>query len=141
MIAEQDIRALVEEHIGGTGIFLVEVRVGSGNDIRVIADSPEGISIDECAGISRFLNGRLDREEEDYSLEVSSPGLDAPFKVRQQYEKNVGRKVEVILKDGDRLEGKLISVTGDSVTLNLKGRDKTVRLDEIKKAKTVITFN
>jgi ribosome maturation factor RimP len=141
MIAEQDIRALVEEHIGGTGIFLVEVRVGSGNDIRVIADSPEGISIDECAGISRFLNGRLDREEEDYSLEVSSPGLDAPFRVRQQYEKNVGRKVEVILKDGDRLEGKLISVTGDSVTLNLKGRDKTVRLDEIKKAKTVITFN
>jgi ribosome maturation factor RimP len=141
MIAEQDIRALVEEHIGGTGIFLVEVRVGSGNDIRVIADSPEGISIDECAGISRFLNGRLDREEEDYSLEVSSPGLDAPFRVRQQYEKNVGRKVEVILKDGDRLEGKLVSVTGDSVTLNLKGRDKTVRLDEIKKAKTVITFN
>ena len=141
MIAEQDVKALVEEHIGGTGIFLVEVKVGSGNDIRVLVDTPEGISVDDCAGISRFLNGSLDRESEDYSLEVSSPGLSAPFRVRQQYEKNVGRTVEMVLNDGDKLEGKLESVSGESVTLKVKGKDRTVRYDEIKKAKTVISFN
>ena len=141
MIAESDIKALVQKHIEGTGIFLVEVRVGTGNDIRVHVDSPEGISIDDCAGISRFLNGELDREEEDFSLEVSSPGLGSPFRVKQQYEKNVGHKIEVVLSDGNRLEGKLESVEGETVTLKVKGRDRMVRFDEIKKAKTVITFN
>ena len=84
MITEEKIRKLVEGHIRESGIFLVEVMVKPGNVIRVHVDTPEGISIKRCVEISRFINGQLDRDVEDYSLEVSSPGVGAPFRVKQQ---------------------------------------------------------
>lgn len=96
MITAEGITELVEQHIKGTETFLVEVLVKAGNAIRVHVDTPEGISIDQCVAISRFLNESLDRDVEDYSLEVSSPGLGAAFKVKQQYEKNMGRDIEVL---------------------------------------------
>ena len=141
MIISETIIELVEQHARGTDIFLVEVTVTPGNVIRVHVDSPEGISIDQCVKMSRFLNGQLDRDVEDYSLEVSSPGLGAPFRVKQQYEKNTGRKVEVILTDGSRQEGKLESVTQETIVLKVKGKDHEIRFDEIKKTKTIISFN
>lgn len=141
MITEEQIIDLVHQHIEGSDIFLVEGVVKPGNMIRVHVDRPEGISVGECAGISRFINSQLDREEEDYSLEVSSPGLSTPFKVKQQYEKNIGRTIEVRLEDGERLEGKLDRVDESAITLNVRGVEQEILFQDIVKAKTIISFN
>jgi ribosome maturation factor RimP len=78
---------------------------------------------------------------EDYSLEVSSPGLGSPFRVKQQYEKNTGRLVEVTLTDGKRQEGELESVSDQAIVLTMKGRKREIRFDEIIKTRTVISFS
>jgi ribosome maturation factor RimP len=135
MITNEAISGMVEEHIRGTGIFLVGV-----DAVRIFVDRPDGISIDECAGISRFLNERLDRDVEDYSLEVSSPGLGSPFRVKQQYEKNTGRRVEVTLADGHRLEGELESVSEQSIVLKMKGSSREIRFDGIIRTKEILSL-
>ena len=141
MITEKSVINLVEQHIQGTDIFLVEVTVKSGNAIRVHLDRPGGISIEQCAEISRYLNGNLDREVEDFSLEVSSPGVGVPFKVKQQYEKNTGHVIEVILKDGTCKEGKLGSVTGNGITLKSNKVESVLDFSEIRSAREIITFS
>ena len=141
MITEEQIIDLVHQHIQGSEIFLVEAVVKPGNLIRVHVDRPGGITVEECAKISRFVNSQLDREVEDYSLEVSSPGLSAPFKVKQQYEKNMGRTIEVRLVDGERLEGKLEHVHENAIMLNVSGVEQEILFQDIVKAKTIISFN
>ena len=141
MITSEMVTELVEQHIRETGIFLVEVTVKPGNAIRVQVDRPEGISIDECARISRFLIDHLDRDAEDYSLEVSSPGLGAPFRVKQQYLKNSGRNIEVLLTDGRLLNGMLQSVSDDGVILKVKGTEMEIGFGDIKTSKATISFN
>lgn len=141
MITQERVIELVKQHIQGTDIFLVEVVVKPGNLIRVHVDRPEGITIEECVKVSRFLNGQMDREVEDFSLEVSSPGVGAPFKVKQQYEKNIGRTIEVRLGDGDRQEGRLEKVADNAIILNVKGVEQNILLQDIVKAKTIISFN
>jgi ribosome maturation factor RimP len=141
MITTAFISDLVTQHIGGTDIFLVEVLVKPGNAIMVHVDRPEGISIDECVKISRYLNDSLDRDVEDYSLEVSSPGLGGAFRVKQQYEKNLGRDIEVLYTDGIKVKGKLQRVSDEGVVLNVQGDDEDIRFEEIKTAKAIITFN
>jgi ribosome maturation factor RimP len=141
MITTESITELVRQHIEGTEIFLVEVNVKSGNVIRVHVDKPEGVSIDECVKVSRFLNESLDRDVEDYSMEVSSPGLSGAFKVKQQYEKNMGRDIEVLYTDGIKISGKLISVSDEGVVVVVDGDNEEIRFDEIKTAKTIVTFN
>jgi len=141
MITGEFITDLVTKHIGGTDIFLVEVLVKPGNAITVHVDRPEGISIDECVKISRYLNENLDRDVEDYSLEVSSPGLSGAFKVKQQYEKNLGREIEVLYTDGIKVKGKLQKVSDEGVVLNVQGDDEEISFEEIKTAKAIISFN
>ena len=141
MITAELIIELVEQKIQGTDIFLVEVAVKAGNSIRVHVDRPENISIDECVKISRFVNEKLDREVEDYSLEVSSPGLGIPFKVKQQYEKNLGRNIDVLLSEGERITGQLQSVSEKGIILKVKGNDKEIDFKEIKTSKAIISFN
>ena len=141
MITNETVKALVEQHIKGTDIFLVEVSVKPGNGIQIHVDRPDGISINECAKISRHLNEMLDRDVEDYSLEVSSPGLGAPFKVRQQFEKNIGRKIEVLLAEGTRMSGELRSISDTKIILRVKGKDRTIKFEEIKTSKAKISFN
>jgi len=141
MITKEQITGLVNRQMEGTPLFLVDVQVSAGNAIRVLVDSHEGVTIDECVAISRSLNGQLDRDKEDYSLEVSSPGAETPFRVKQQYEKNTGRKVEVTLVDGTRQEGTLKRVSDLSIMLNVEGRELEIGFGEIKRTKAIITFN
>jgi ribosome maturation factor RimP len=141
MITTERVRELVEEHITGTDIFLVEVLVKPGNTIRVNLDRPEGISIDECVKISRFLNESLDRDEEDYALEVSSPGLGEAFRVKEQYEKNLGHDIEVLYKDGIKIRGKLEKVGESGIILTVDGDKEEIDFEEIKTAKAIISFN
>ncbi len=141
MISEETVRAILEPKLAGSEIFLVEVSVKPGNRIRVLVDRMEGISIDECVEISRFLNGAMDRDVEDYALEVSSPGADSPFRVPRQYEKNVGRTIRVSLEEGSPLEGKLLAVGDEQILMMIRGKERSISLNEIKTAKAIITFN
>ncbi len=137
----EEIRSLVENRIEGTGIFLVEVAVRPGNTVRVLLDRPGGISIDECVAISKNLHSELDRDVEDYSLEVSSPGVGTPFRVKQQYDNSVGRDLEIVMTDGNRLAGRLVRVEGSEIVLTVNEKERRVAFDEIKSAKENISFN
>jgi ribosome maturation factor RimP len=149
MVEKQTIQGLVEEFIKGTGLFLVAVKVSSSNRITVLADKNEGITIDECAAIHRHIEKNLDREKEDFELQVSSPGLDLPFGVIEQYYKNEGRKVEIIDNEGSRYTGILKNVTPGGFELEteikVKGKAKELKdisfnLDHIKSTRVILTI-
>ena len=141
MINSETIIEFIEPHIQGTDIFVVEVTVKAGNSIRVHVDRPDGISIDECVQVSRYLNESLDRDMEDYSLEVSSPGLGGPLRVKQQYEKNMGRPIDVLFSDGIRTTGKLQSVSDKGFIIKGKEGEKEITFEEVKTVKAIISFN
>jgi ribosome maturation factor RimP len=149
MIEKEYIKGLIEEFIKGTGLFLVAVKVSSANRITILADKNDGITIDECVAIHRHIENNLDREKEDFELQVSSPGLDLPFGVIEQYNKNQGRKVEVIDIDGSKHWGILKNVTsgGFELETELKIKGKTIELkdisfnfDQVKTTKAILTI-
>ncbi len=149
MIEKQKIEGLAEESVKGTGLFLVAVKVSNSNRITVLADKNEGITIDECAAIHRHIENGLDREAEDFELQVSSPGLDSPFVVNKQYLKNEGRKVEVIDTDGSKFTGKLKNITagGFELETEIKTKGKTTQqkdisfnFEQIKSTRVILTI-
>jgi len=149
MIEKQKIQGLVEEFIKGTGLFLVTVKVSNANRIIVLADKNEGITIDECAAIHRHIENGLDRDKEDFELQVSSPGLDMPFGVIEQYFKNEGKKVEVVENEGSKFTGKLKNVTTGGFELETekktKGRaielkDMSFNFEQIKSTRVILTI-
>ena len=149
MIDRSEIEKLVNESIKGTGIFLVAVKVSSSNRISVVVDNMKGITIDECAALHRKLEKNFDRIAEDFELQVSSPGLDMPFAVIEQYSKNEGKRVEVVDTDGVKFAGILKNVTSGGFELEtevkVKGRPKEIKeisfnFDQIKSTKTVLTI-
>jgi ribosome maturation factor RimP len=149
MIEKQKIQGLVEEFTKGTGLFLVAVKVSNANRITVLADKNEGITIDECAAIHRHIENGLDREVEDFELQVSSPGLDAPFSVIEQYYKNEGRRVEIVDTEGSKFIGKLKNITAGGFELETeiktKGRaieliDISFNFEQIKSTRVILTI-
>ena len=150
MIDKNKIEKIVNEHIAGTDMFLVSLKVSTANRITVLADTMKGITIDECAELHRFLEKQLDRNTEDFELQVSSPGLNAPFRVIQQYYRNEGNMIELTDMNGEKFTGKLRNVTEGGFELEtvIKGRGKNSRAEEIsfnydqvKAAKAVLTIN
>ena len=130
MILESKIKELVDTRIEGTKLFVVDIKVSTSNKIDVLIDGFDGVSISDCIDVSRGVEHNLDRENEDFSLEVSSAGLDTPFMVPQQYEKNLGRDVKVYTQDGRKHEGKLIHVDGDKIEITYQEK---VRIEGRKK--------
>lgn len=144
----------VEELLEEEPYFLVDVVVDAKNNIRIEIDSETGVNTTDCLKISRGVEGYFDREVEDYGLEVSSPGLDKPFKVWQQYEKNVGRNVRVVKTDGIEVIGELLKAADGQVELQTKRKEKvegkkkkvlvtevnTIALDDIKTAQIKLKF-
>jgi ribosome maturation factor RimP len=130
--------------------FLVEVRIAPGNHIKVFLDGDSGITIEKCVAVNRKLYKKLEEDGvfpgNDFSLEVSSPGLDEPLRLHRQYVKNIGRQVQVRLNDGSEIEGKLTNVTDtDIVVEQLKGRKKevirhTLLFENIKTTKIQVVF-
>jgi ribosome maturation factor RimP len=147
------IEKLVDEHIKGSGVFLVAVKVSANGKITVLIDRKERITIEECAELSRFIEKHLDRDLEDYELQVSSPGLDMPFLVVQQYYKNEGRQIEVTDTDGEKYRGVLKNVTDGGFELETgvtgksgsKGKpaeikDISFNYEQVKSAREIVTF-
>ncbi|MCH5221335.1 MAG: ribosome assembly cofactor RimP [Muribaculaceae bacterium] len=110
MIDKELLNQTVEEAISGTDIYVVDITVNSGNDIVVELDSLSTIDIDICASVTRKIEAVFDRDVEDYQLEVGSSGITSDFKVRAQYEKNLGNEVEILTRDGRKLYGTLVEV-------------------------------
>ncbi|MGY8916751.1 MAG: ribosome assembly cofactor RimP [Flavobacteriales bacterium] len=127
MINVKKIRQLAEDFLEGSPGFIVDVKVASGNVIRIALENDDRTSITDCVELSRHIEGSFDREEEDFSLDVGSPGLDQPLKVLRQYLKIIGKQIAVNPIDGKKIEGELMSVEeeeGEFMGLVLKTREK-----------------
>lgn len=148
MIKQENIQVLIKDALEERGLFLVEVVAATSGKITVYIDSMNAVTIDDCAVISRLIEKGLDRDEQDYELEVSSPGQERSLILPLQYKKNLGKKVNVLRKDGIRLQGILRNFKGNSVTIESEHMVKNansakkkkiskiteVGIDQIKKA-------
>ena len=153
MIDKEIVKKLVEEKLDDK-MFIVEITVNERNIINVFVDSYDGLTIDQCVNISRHVEHSFDREEEDFELQVSSPGLSEKFKVKEQYYKYIGRTIDVVTISDLKLEGIILSATNEGIIMEtldrevLEGHKKKqlvvkqhhLKYDEIKSAKAVISF-
>ena len=154
MIDRNIVSGIVGEWLEDKDYFLVDVTVSPDDKIVVEIDHAEGVWIDDCVDLSRFIESKLDREEEDYELEVGSAGIGQPFKVLQQYLIHIGREVEVLTKEGKKLDGILKDAYEENMTLTIQKKvkpegakrpklvdeDVTYTYDEIKYTKYLISF-
>ena len=134
MIEKKTVCQIVEEWLDGKDYFLVEVTVSPDDKIVVEIDHAEGVWIEDCVELSRYIESKLNREEEDYELEVGSAGIGQPFKVLQQYYIHIGQEVEVMTKGGQKLTGILKDADEEKFTVTVQ---KKVKLEGAKRPKLV----
>ena len=131
---------LKEALIENDSIFVVDVKFSETNKINIILDGDNGVNLKECIRVSRFIENGLDREDEDFSLEVGSPDIASPIKHIRQYNKNIGRILKVKTKEG-KLEGTLMEVNPDNLVLEWKAREpKPVGKGKVTVTKNAIIF-
>lgn len=154
MIDKSTVSKIVGEWLEGREYFLVDVIVSPGAKIVVEIDHIEGVWIEDCVELSRYIESKLNREEEDYELEVGSAGIGQPFKVVQQYYNHIDEEVEVLTKDGRKLSGKLKDVNEECFVVSVQKKikqegakrptlveeDETFAYDDIKYTKYLISF-
>lgn len=142
MIDKQKLTETVEEAIKGTSIFIVDIKISNDNSIIVELDSDDSMDIDMCTSISRKIESVFDRDVEDYELEVGSAGLTSPFKVKRQWQKNLGNEIEVLTKDGRKLTGVLVEVNEDDFVIQfpVKVKEEGKKRPVVVSHKEPITF-
>ena len=154
MINKEIIQTLTEEWLQGNDYFLVDIIFGADDRIVIEIDHADGVWIEDCAELSRFLQEKLGDELGEYELEVGSAGLGQPFKVAQQYQNHIGDTLEVLGADGKKVQGVLKSVEGRDFTLTIREKqkqegkkrpilvdvDKTYSMDHVKYAKYLLSF-
>lgn len=123
MIAKERIIGLAEEHFKGTDKFITNVNVRSGNLIEILIDGVSPVNIKDCAGLSRFIEGNLDREKEDFALEVSSHGAASPLVDKRQYQKHIGKTIEIKLEDDTQHEGELVEFNENELIIKYSTRE------------------
>ncbi|WP_336689148.1 MULTISPECIES: ribosome assembly cofactor RimP [unclassified Chryseobacterium] len=135
-------------------LFLIDLKISAGDDITVILDGDNGVSLQDCLDASRAIEFNMDREEHDFSLQVMSAGLSEPLATPRQFAKNIGREIEVLLNDSTKTEGELAKVDEEKITLIRRYRkpkdigkgkvdveeEKEIPYSEIKKALVTIKF-
>jgi len=148
------VQLLIENYLfENEKIFLVSLNFSTSNHIEVLIDSFSGINISDCITLNRYIENGLNRDEEDFSLKVSSAGLTEPFKVFKQYEKNIGKKVKVQLNNGNVLIGKMVGADSKKgLLLEMKKREKigkqklvikeslNINFKEINKTSIILSF-
>lgn len=154
MIEKKLVESLVSQWLEGKDYFLTDLTISADNRIVVEIDQEDGVWIDDCVELSRFIEGHLNRDEEDFELEVGSAGIGQPFKVLRQYEIHCGEPVEVLTNEGQKLKGELKEVSPENFILTitekvkLEGekrpkmveRDLTLAFSEVKWTKLLIDF-
>ncbi|PKA97570.1 ribosome maturation factor RimP [Flavobacteriaceae bacterium MAR_2009_75] len=153
MLKEQ-VTALLEDALAeDESLFLIDFSIGSDNSIKVVIDGNHGVTLQDCMKISRAIEHNLDREEQDFSLEVTSAGAASPMTSPRQYVKNIGRKLKV-RTETDVFEGNLIEATEEKIVLEWKTREpkpigkgkvtvqkkEEISFSDIKEAKVIVTF-
>ena len=127
----------VETAVAERGCFLVEVTVSKDNDIEIVIEKEEGVvDWEDCAAIDKVMHGAFDQDVEDYSLTVSSAGLDRPFKVLKQYQKAIGSQVDVWMKGGKKVKGVLKAAGEKDIVVD----DQTISFDVINSVRPVVDF-
>jgi len=154
MIAKEQIKELIQDKLTENNCFLVEIEIGEGNLISIEIDSYEGVSVTDCIEISKVIDNNLDREIEDFEMNVSSAGLDKPLRVLDQYKKNIGRDVKVVPVEGTIVKGALTEVNDDGIIVEhsfkerIEGRKKKetivkqekIKFNNIKETTIIISF-
>jgi ribosome maturation factor RimP len=154
MIDRNVVKSLAEEWLQGNEYFLVDVIMTPEDRIVVEIDHADGVWIEDCAELSRFLQEKLGEELDMYELEVGSAGIGQPFKVAQQYVNHIGKTVEVLTKDGKKVQGTLTKVDGEQFTVTVQEKqhvegkkrpvmadvDKEFNMNEVKSVKYVLAF-
>lgn len=154
MIERNAVKTVVEEWLSGNDYFLVDVTFTPDDRIVVEIDHADGVWIEDCAELSRFMQERFGDELGDYELEVGSAGIGQPFKVEQQYLNHIGKEVEVLDADGKKVQGVLKQVDGRNFVVTVKEKqklegkkrpqlvdvDKTFNMDNIKYTKYLLSF-
>jgi ribosome maturation factor RimP len=153
MIDKNIIIKLLEQKLEGTDVFPVEVIVKPNNSIRVFLDSDSAVTLKHCAEINKFIEANLDREKEDFELEVSSAGLDQPLRMIRQFKNNIGKQIKIITNDGRLLTGELHAVNSETIDVAVVEEDKKTKnkskkeisiiqvlFSDIKKAKRIVSF-
>lgn len=124
MIDAAKVKEAVEEFLRQGSTYLVDVTVTPGNDITVTVDDDEYVDVDKCEKLHRYIESRFDRDEEDYSLEVGSAGITAPFMLPRQYRKNIGEEVEILTSDGKKFRGILVSADDKGFVVSVTRKEK-----------------
>jgi ribosome maturation factor RimP len=154
MINKEVVKTLVEEWLQGNDYFLVDIMWGTDDRIVIEIDHSDGVWIEDCAELSRFLQEKLGDELDNYELEVGSAGIGQPFKVAQQYINHIGDEVEVLQQDGIKQKGTLKAVDGCDFTITVQEKqhvegkkrpvlvdtDKTYSMNEVKSVKYLLAF-
>ncbi len=154
MIEKNLLTDLVEEYLKGSPNYLVDLSVGADNVILIEIDNDQGVDIDDCVALSRYLESKLDRDKEDFELTVTSAGLTSPFKTLRQYRKYEGREVEVLSRKGQKITGRLKASDENGFTLTVTKKvkpegakrktevedDLRFTYDEVKYTKYLIRF-
>lgn len=118
MIQKETIREITETYLADKKYELIDLKVSAQNEIVIEIDAFDGVDVDFCAELNRYIQSQLDREQEDYELEVGSVSLTAPFKTKMQYEKNVGNDVEVLASDGKKYRGQLVEIGDETFSID-----------------------
>jgi ribosome maturation factor RimP len=154
MIEKAKVQALVEQWLDGKDYFLTDLTVTPDNCITVEIDHADGVWIEDCVQLSRFIEDHLSRDDEDYELEVGSAGLGQPFKVLRQWQNHIGKQVEILTTDGRKLKGTLHQADENQILLAVRqkvlpeGRKRPVLQDvelqfpmsEVKSGRYIIDF-
>ena len=154
MIDKNLVKEIVGEWLTDKDYFLVDVEVSHDNRVVVEIDHADGVWIEDCVELSRFIEDRLNRDDEDFELEVGSAGLGQPFKVAQQYVNHIGKEVEVLTREGKKVQGVLTKVDGDMFTVTVKEKqtvegkkrpvmadvEKEFNMNEVKSTKYMLAF-
>ena len=124
MITNEQVQSLIQGKLEENNCFVVALKIGEGNTISLEIDSLKGITVQDCMAFSKAVEHNLDREVEDFELQVSSPGLDKPFRVGEQYQKNIGRNVKVVLIEGNVIKGELKTVDENNIIVEFSYKEK-----------------
>lgn len=154
LITKEHILAIANDHLKDSSLFVTGIRISSDKQINLFIDGDNGVTIKDCVGLSRAIESRLDRDREDYALDVSSHGAATPLVLPRQYPKHIGRTFEIRLTDGTKAEGDLVECNNDGIRLEFSVREnkalgkgkttvikqQTIKYSEIKESKIKLKF-
>ncbi|MEA4981777.1 MAG: ribosome assembly cofactor RimP [Paludibacter sp.] len=134
MLDKVIVNQIIDEYLQDSELYLVDLKITQDNRVLIEIDAFKGVSLDDCIGLNRYIESKIDREIEDYELEVSSAGLTEPFKVLKQYEKNIGKEVEVLTTEGKKMTGVISQVAEEQFGLTI---EKNMKQEGAKRKTTV----